>query len=192
MKARPLAVLVVFTLAILPLTCATRANGASEGLGNFSSQTNGLGMERQVSAVLNPAMDCYQPAAVYNPNTRQTLAVWHRHDSSNYFIEGRRLDASGQLVGSAPTIIVSGQTPVYQPAVMYNSFDHLYLIVWMRNTNLDGKTYAMWGKMLNDDLSEVRPEYEILAPTGSFAFWSPRVAFNSGETEYMVVWTTRI
>ncbi len=155
---------------------------------SFSSQERGLGMEYQISVPSNPETDRHVPASAYNSTNRQTLVVWHRHDSSFYYIEGRLLDARGKPIGSLPTTIVSGGTPVYQPAVAYNATFNQYLVVWMRNTLVDGKTYAIWGKVLSASLTEVRPEYAIFNPTTNYSAWSPRVAWNSNKNEYMVVW----
>jgi hypothetical protein len=154
----------------------------------FSSQDQGLGPEYQLSTPSNPETDRYYPAAAYNTQHHQTLMVWHRHGGGAYYIEGRLLGANGKPLGIGPTVLVSGQTPVYQPAVAYNAAYDQYLVVWMRNTSLDGKTYAVWGKVLSANLAEVRSEYLIFNPPANYACWTPRVAWNAGHNEYMVVW----
>jgi hypothetical protein len=181
---------VVFGLILLVLMQSTVAGaGSNAGIGAiFSSQEGGLGVERQLSLSTNPATDNFKPASAYNSSNHQTLIVWHRHSSTSYWIEGRLLDAAGKPLGSSPTIFVSGSTPVYQPVVAYNATYNEYLVTWMRNTLLDGKTYAIWAKILSASLTEVRPEYEIEAPGTGASLWSPRTAWNSVHNEYMIAW----
>ncbi len=179
----------VIVLALL-LTGASNAGSQPATAASFSSQEQGLGQEYQLSVPSNPETDRYQPSTAYNSTNHQTLVVWHRNGGGFYYIEGRLIDASGKPLGSLPAIIVSGSTPVYQPAVAYNAYDHYYLVVWMRNTLLDGKTYAIWGKILSPNLTEVRPEYEIFSPPANYSLWSPRVAWNQTNTEYMVAWNS--
>ena len=187
MKASVVLALSCSIFLALLLTGATPANGEPATPASFSSQERGMGPEYQISTPSNPETDRYQPASAYNSVHHQTLVVWHRNDGS-YYIEGRLLDATGRPLGSGPTILVSGSTPVYQPAVAYNATDNQYLVVWMRNTNLDGKTFDVWGKILSANLTEVRPEYQIFSPPSNYSCWSPRVAWNSKKVEFMVVW----
>jgi hypothetical protein len=187
MRARILSSLVCLGILVLALAGASSAKGESAQSILFSSQEKGLGVEYQISTAANPEMDRYKPAAVYNSYNHQTLVVWHRHNGSSFFIEGRLLDSAGKPIGSGPTIFASGQTPVYQPAVAYNAFDKQYLVVWMRNTNLDGKTYEIWGKVLNPNLTESRSEFQVIAPSANHSLWSPRVAWNRIMNEYMIV-----
>lgn len=188
MKASFLCTVIAITLM---LAIRTSASAQQVVPAQFSSQESGLGMEYQISTSSSPETDRYKPAAAYNSANHQTLVVWHRNNGSNsYFIEGRLLNAAGIPLGLAPTIFASGQTPVYQPAVAYNAADNQYLVVWMRNTALDGKTYAIWGKILSANLTEVTSEFVIFSPPSNFSFWSPRVAWNHYPTrdEYMIVW----
>ena len=190
MKARLLFVVCSLIAIVLMLSAPSGASGQSVMVTQFSAQERGLGAEYQLSTPTNPETDRYKPASAYNTANHQTLVVWHRNGGGSYFIEGRLISASGNPLGSSPTIFVSGQTPVYQPAVAYNAADNQYLVVWMRNTKLDGKSYAVWGKILSANLTEIHPEFEIFSPPANFSCWSPRAAWNQFPTrdEYMVVW----
>ncbi len=174
---------------VLLLTGPSSTSGSPATATSFSSQEQGLGQEYQLSSPTSPETDRYAPASAYNTTLHQTLVVWHRNGGGSYFIEGRLINSSGKPLGSSPTILVSGATPVYQPAVAYNATYNQYLVVWMRNTLLDGKTYAIWAKILNANLTEVRPEYQIHQVSG-YSLWSPRVAWNSNKNEFMVAWNS--
>ncbi len=180
--------LVMCCLALLTLVAsAITVNGDPlVAPANFSVQEKGLGAEYQLSVTSNPETDRYKPAAAYDSARRRTLVVWHRNGGGNYYIEGRLLDAVGRPIGASPTILVSGATPVYQPTVVYDQNQGRYLIAWMRNSSLDGKTYEIWGKIVNYALGEVRPEYMMMAAPTNETLWSPRAAFNWVHTEYMV------
>jgi hypothetical protein len=189
MKA-PIRFAACFLIAIVLLfSLISSAKTQSTSTSSFSSQYRGLGKEYQLSNSMNPEMDRYHPASAYNKSNHQTLVVWHRNLLNSYFIEGRLTSASGQPLGTGPTVFASGQTPVYQPAVAYNAADNQYLLVWMRNTNLDGKTYAIWGKILNADLTDAKAEFMIFDPAANYSLWSPRLAWNPVLDEFMVVWT---
>jgi hypothetical protein len=189
MKVRLRFVVSSLIAIVLMLFTPSGSNGQSVATVQFSSQEQGLGAEYQLSNPTNPETDRYKPASAYNTANHQTMVVWHRNGGGSYFIEGRLISATGRPLGSSPTIFVSGGTPVYQPAVAYNATDNQYIVVWMRNTNLDGKSYAIWGKILSANLVEVKPEFKIFSPPTNFSCWSPRVAWNQFPTrdEYMVV-----
>lgn len=174
MRARLAAALACAVLLALALTSSRVSGSTPAALGPFSSQESGLGVEYQLSQPSNPATNNYKPASVYNTQAKQTLVVWHRNTSTTYELQAALLDLRGDPLGN-PVTIISGGTPVYQPAVAYNATSNQYLIVWMNNTSLDGKTYAIWGKILSASLSEVKAAFPI-SPDDPYAMWSPRTA----------------
>ncbi len=164
------------------------AGGPSAPSFQFSSQERGLGPEYQISTSTNPETDRYYPVAAYDTRHHQTLVVWDRKGGGSYYIEGRLIGADGHPLGVGPTVFASGQTPVYRPVAVYDANDDQYLVVWMRNTLLDGSTYAIWGKELSASLAEVHPEFLIFNPPEGYTCWSPRATFNPGPGEYLVAW----
>ena len=187
MKMRMIALL--GCLIILALAVNGSASGNPAETTTLSTEERGLGAEHQVSAPANPEMNRNLPAEAYDSADQSTLVVWARHDSSTYYIEGRLVDYLGRPIGSAPVTIASGATPLYQPAVAYNPHDYQYLVTWMRNTSLDGKTYEIWGEILSVALTVDKPEFVIAAPASGYSFWSPREAWNHLTYEYMTVFS---
>lgn len=153
---------------------------------SFSNQEKGLGPEYQISVSSNPETDRYVPATAYDAGRGRTLVVWHRHGGGSYYIEGRLLDSAGRPMGGGPTVLASGATPVYQPTVAYNATEGGYLVAWMRNSSMDGKTYDVWGKIIDYNLVEVHAEFQLMAADTNYSFWTPRAAWNSQANEYMV------
>jgi hypothetical protein len=174
----------------LVLTFFVSASAQSQPEGIVIVGSRGLGAEYQISTALAPDLDRYKPAVAYNSQRNEYLTVWHYHDTAHYWIEARIENGRGEPVGVVGTILHANTVGVYQPAVAYNALNNEYLIVWMKNTNGDGKTYEIWGNLFSADLS---PKYNQagfkIASWTNTAFWTPRVAWNSVRNEYMVIWS---
>ncbi len=148
----------------------------------------GLGPEYQISTAVYPDLDRYKPAVAYNSQRNEFLVVWHYHDASHYWIEGRIVKSTGEPVSVVGKILQADTVGVYQAAVAYNATNNQYLIVWMKNSNGDGKTYDIWGNIFSADLVAQMTAFQI-ASYQNVTFWTPRVAWNSVGNEYMVVWS---
>lgn len=147
----------------------------------------GLGTEYQISTALNPDLDRNKPAVAYNSQRNEFLVVWHYHDASHYWIEGRTVNRRGEPMGVIGRILHASSVGVYQPSAAYNAVDNQYLIVWMQNSNGDGKTYEIWGNIFTADMSSVRTPFKIIS-WANRTFWTPRAAWNSKFNEFMVIW----
>ncbi|MBN2550023.1 MAG: hypothetical protein JXB15_12745 [Anaerolineales bacterium] len=146
------------------------------------------------------------PATAYNSTDNQYLVVWlgkYKETPSDKEIYGQRLDAAtGAKIGA--TIRISDMGPdgdsnycAHELAVAYNSFDNQYLVVWSGDDDsgslVDGE-YEIFGQRIdaatgaelgnNDDrLSEMGPDGDPY-----YDAYSPSVAYNVTENEYLIVW----
>jgi hypothetical protein len=189
-RARFLLVVLLAMTAGLVFTFLSNAKGQSLGLapsGIVIVGPNGLGPEYQISTPLSPDLDRHKPAVAYNSQRNEYLVVWHYHDATHYWIEGRIAKERGEPAGVVGTILQASTVEVVQAAVAYNAQDNQYLVVWMKNTNGDGKTYEIWGNVFSADLVPQRTAFKIVS-WPNVTFWTPRVAWNSVRDEYMVVW----
>lgn len=172
----------------LVLTFFVSASAQSQPASIVIVGPRGLGAEYQISTAVAPDLNRYKPAVAYNSQRNEYLTVWHYHDATHYWIEGRIQNGRGQPVGVVGTILHANTVGVYQPALAYNALNNEYLIVWMKNTNGDGKTYEVWGNLFSADLTPKYIPFKIASWTNT-AFWTPRVDWNSVRNEYMVVWS---
>ncbi|MAT43637.1 MAG: hypothetical protein CL609_14970 [Anaerolineaceae bacterium] len=145
-----------------------------------------LGPEILVSTITTPEADRYLPAVAYNNNHDEYLIVWHNTwPDGRRDIYARRVDANGDLLSWFS--VATGIKSKFQPAVAYNSTNDEYLVVWMFDVNGDGSAYEIWGRTIGWNGAYLNPEFQIITwPNRSF--WTPRVAWNSLQNEYMVIW----
>lgn len=191
MKKRVLLFVRLVMIAGMVLTIFSGASGQAQSAAPAEiilAGDKGLGREYQISTALNPDLDRKKPAVAYNSQRDEFLVVWHYQDSTgHYWIEGRIAKGWGEPVSVVSKILQASQVGVYQPTVAYNATRNQYLVVWMKNTNGDGKTYEIWGNVFSADLVAQNQAFPIVSWPNR-AFWTPRVAWNSFRDEYMVVW----
>ncbi len=176
------------------------ATGAEMGTNDF--RISDIGVDGVAGA------DARSPAVAYNPTINEYLVVWHGDGepglaNNETEIYGQRLDAStGDEVGTNDfRISVTGPDNdagfvAMTADVAYNSTDEEYLVVWYANRGMTGvfsdreifgqRLIAATGAETGDDdfrISDAGVEDE----PGPLAI-DPRVAYNSVDNEYLVVW----
>jgi hypothetical protein len=128
------------------------------------------------------------PAVVFNPTEGEYLVVWK--DSRNYHwgirghdIYGQRLTADGARIG--PNFQISRGHPTRSdvwPTVAYNSVRNEYLVVW--------HTYGSWriiGQRLAGDGTRIGAYFQINGGASDDSRYA-KLAYNSSDDEYLVVW----
>lgn len=142
-----------------------------------------------------------EPRLAYNGNSQRYLVVWTGDEEGNNQLEiyGQILSAStGASVGSRFRVARMGATGVYsdcmQPSVAYNSSSNEFLVVWsgsMSNT-LAGE-YEVFGQRLSGAGALQGGPFRISTsgPDGDTTYdaYSPDVACNATDNEYVVVWS---
>jgi hypothetical protein len=118
-------------------------------------------------------------------------------------IYGQRVDAAtGTEVGTNDFRLSdmgpdgNGDYDAFTPSVAYNSTNNEYLVVWYGDDNTDNLVddeYEIFGQRVNAStgaqiggdvrLSDMGPDGD-----GNYAAYSPEVAYNSVQNEYLVVW----
>ncbi len=158
------------------------------------------------------AYDALWPAVAYNSTNNEYLVVWEGDDNSDSLTDdeleifGQRIDAqTGAEVGVNDFRISemgsSDGNPAYRalaPSVAYNSTDNEYLVVWYGDDDSDSLTddeYEIFGQRINAATGEEEGNKDFrISDMGTsdgdntYHATSPKVAYNSTDNEYLVVW----
>jgi cell division septation protein DedD len=146
------------------------------------AQRDGLILNPDIAVTAQDYSDS-NPAVAANPNLVEWLVVWQRYNGSDHDIIARRVDSSGNLVGSE-LVIASGNADQTAPDVAFDPSTGLYLVVWeerawaTENENIAGRWVSEYGSLspvipISDD-----PRHEH----------DPAVAVNLTTHRYLVVW----
>lgn len=151
-----------------------------------------------------------EPAVAYNSRDDEYLVVWWGDNNAPGLaageeeIWGQRLDGSGTLIGDV--IRVSDMGPdgdanydAKTPDVAYNVVDNEYLVVWSADDNTGGvvdNDREIFVQRLDADGNEVGTNdvrISDMEPDGDPNYYAitPKVAFNSLNDTYLVVWRGR-
>ena len=147
------------------------------------------------------------PAVAYNPRTNQYLVVWEGEDDRGGLVDGE-VEIFGQLLDGAGNEIgpndfrLSDAGPdgvttftARDPAVIYNSRDNQFLVVWRADGtgNLVDNEFEIFGQLLDAAGNEIGPnDFRIsqMGPAGDSLYdaFDPILAYNDQRNEYLVVW----
>ncbi len=128
-----------------------------------------------------------KPATVYNPDDDEFLVVWDDRSNGSLDIYGQRVGADGSLEGGTIRITSDPDDQVF-PTVAYDGEASQYLVVWedQRDDPPDDSDVNIYGQRLNSHGSLFGSNFVVCARPDN-QYW-PRVAFNPGERQYLVVW----
>jgi len=145
------------------------------------------------------------PNAAYDPGNNQFLVVWWQYDGTESEIYGQYIDAAtGQESGSDFRISNMGSnvTPsalysAYNPAIAFNSTSNEYLVVFQADDNnapLINDEVEIFGRRITANGSPIGTDAFRISNMGtdgnasSGAASYGKVAWNSTNNEYLVVW----
>lgn len=128
-------------------------------------------------AISTAADDEYEARVAYNTAADEYLVVWTDNPNSLHGVYGQRVSADGMLLGSS--FLIPGSDNI--PAVVYNSVDNEYLVVFGANLMLD-----VYAQRVAADGSLIGGEFAIRATAHAEAY--PRVAYNPATNQYLVTW----
>jgi hypothetical protein len=149
-----------------------------------------------------------EPAAAYNPTDNQYLVVWSGSDDADGCVAGeqeiwgQRVDGATRfLIGDSIRISHAGGTGIttysaWQPDVVYNGVSGEYLVVWSGEDSNDGMVdyeYEIFLQRIDAATGvEIGGDERISDAGGlgdsSYGAFGPKVAFNSFDNQYLVVW----
>ena len=133
----------------------------------------------------------YSPAVAYNSLHDEYLVVWETDTSYGYHkIYGRRISGNGTLLDS---FIISSPTSTsatfncFNPAVVYDSINDQYLVVWAYDTLGDGSDWDVFGRYLPwSGPDPAKAEFAIA--TDRISEYKPKVAFNTVNGDTLLIW----
>ncbi|KPL19403.1 MAG: hypothetical protein AMJ93_13165, partial [Anaerolineae bacterium SM23_84] len=133
------------------------------------------------------------PTVAYSTASNQYLIVWeHLFEGQRHGIYGRRVSASGTLLGApvaidTSSILASALVPydALAPAVAYGSASGQYLVVW-QDKDPPQPDYDITARRVGNDGSLIGDKIPI--STWEHDQVKPRLAFNSQANEFLVVW----
>lgn len=172
---------VCMALVVTVATVPERTARAEKHQGPLAYPQPGPFIDIQVDSKEN-----YEPAVAYSADRNEYLVVWQtEQDSSTWDIWARRVRADGIVQGPSPFCVATSEGKKrMQPAVAYNPVRDEYLVVYTYEfAGLDDDIMAT---VVGGDLSWKSSEYSISSPTD--IQWSPEVAYNTQDDEYLVVW----
>ncbi len=151
--------------------------------------------------------DAIRPAVAYNSHDNEYLVVWQGDDDTGSLVDNeneifaQRLNAAtGAEVGTNDFRLSSmggvgdANYDAYAPAVAYNSTGNQYLVVWAGDNTTPGDNETeIFGQLIAATGGGVGAnDFRIsdMGPDGStsYAAYSPDVAYNSTDNQYLVVW----
>ena len=152
------------------------------------------------------AFSAFAPDVAYNTTDNNFLVIWHGNEDYG-LATGRENEIHGQLVSNLGIEIggdfrISEMGPDLDPdyfttqgSVAYNSTDNNYLVVWMAADDQDGVVageYEIFGQLTSNTGSVVKDDFRISDVSGdgatAYDAFTPWVAYNSADNEFLVVW----
>ncbi|MCI0683012.1 MAG: Ig-like domain-containing protein [Gemmataceae bacterium] len=146
--------------------------------------------------------DAEYPSIAYNSNENQYFAVWIGDDTTDneYEVFGQLLDSEGRALG--PNVRISnmgpdgdGDSDASSPAVVYNSADNEFLVVW--SARMASGEQEIFGQRLDGSGQEIGVnDFRIsqMGPDGDTAYSArlPAVALDTTHNRYLVVWSGHV
>lgn len=151
----------------------------------------------------------HEPSVAWNSTSNQYIVAWWGDDDSGPLVDDERevyarlLSSAGQPIGEQTRVSFMGEdgdtlAGGLDPDVVFNPAQGEYYVVW-QGDNIDGVTqvdqdFEIFGQRLSAlDLSPIGPNRRLsdmgaMDANPSFNAADPRVALNTDENEYLVVW----
>jgi PKD repeat protein len=160
--------------------------------GRHVSLTGSLGSEFQITSVAST--DQRAGVGAYNASNHQYLVVWATSDSK---ILARRMTGSG-VVTTTDTILLSNNTSIDTPDVVYLDNTTQYLAVWKDNRNAGISGSDIYGRLVtpagstngsefvisNHTASETVPRLTLSASGGAWVIWQRNNGATTGQDLY--------
>lgn len=127
------------------------------------------------------------PDVAYDSQQDEYLVVWEHWWGTQLLISGRRVSATGQLLGDEFDIADSYDYYYSEPRVGYASTSGRYLVVfgydWVGSRGIQARDYY-W----NGSSNVLGLTFDIVPTTATGAPEQPDVAYNRSRNEFLVAW----
>lgn len=167
-------------------------SGKLHVFGRHVSLTGSLGSEFQITSVTTT--DQKSGVGAYNATNNQYLVVWATSDSK---ILARRMTGGG-VVTTTDTILLSSNTSIDTPDVVYLSNTTQYLAVWKDNRNAVTTGSDIYGRLVapsgstngseyvisNHGASETVPRLTLSGSGGAWVVWQRNNGATTGQDIY--------
>jgi hypothetical protein len=130
--------------------------------------------------------------AATNTKTGMTLVVWERVTSSSRQISGRILNNRGAAAQASFTILTDPRAA--HPAIIYNPTANEFLLTYDDNPNIQLSHSDVYVMRLNAQGRPIGSAAKITTDSVSTAManFSPKLAFNSRNSSYAVLWLREV
>jgi hypothetical protein len=151
-----------------------------------------LGGDFRISGPTAAASDEWAPAVVWNGSANEYLVVWQDARNSatrGWDIYGQRVSASGASLGGNFRISALGATfDDTTPAVAWNGTADEYLVVWEDYRSFASRGVDAYGRRISAAGVPQGSDFRISGPDATSDDWTPAVAWNGSQNQYLVVW----
>lgn len=155
----------------------------------------------------DPAFDAFAPDLAYNSQADDWLVVWTQDTDDGDLVDGE-YEIWGQVLDADLTPLYGGNfristmgpdgAPLFEAdeaAAAYDSLSNTYLVVWQGSDDagdLDFDELEIWAQRLSASGAPIGGNFRIsdmgTDGDGLIDAYTPDVAFNSLEGEYLIVW----
>jgi hypothetical protein len=128
------------------------------------------------------------PSVAWGSDRNQYIIVYESDEPGNRDIFARLVDGDGAPVGSGPENLTSPSVSTENtPHVVYDSGDHSFFVVY---NDLVGAGAAgdVLGLKVNAASATPAGSVVAIASDASYTSTNPRIAYNSTDDEFLVVW----
>ena len=182
---------------------AQRLNGATgEEIGENDFRISDMGPDGDRDA------SAFSPDIAYNPNFNEYLVVWHgdnigsgqgdeEYEIYAQFINGASATEIGtndfrlSSMGDDGDYLYSA----YSPKLAFDRWTNRFFVVWQGDDNWNDDDFEIFGQAVSASTGEEVGDDDVylsnMGPpaSDSFAADFPAVAFNSAQTQFLVVWS---
>lgn len=129
------------------------------------------------------------PDVAYNNQRNEYLVVWEHDAGVGPSVYGRRVSATGLVLGSQDIVFASNpsiNTNYLQPAIAYSTTSDHYLLVWRYDNGS-----MLWQTLVACDIDSDAGSYNsfnIVAWDTPDLPEQPEVAYNRSRNEFLVAW----
>jgi hypothetical protein len=132
-----------------------------------------------------------RPEIIYNPDRNEFLVAGILSGTPNDDVQVRRVDADGNLLGTARSLF-TGLTNRKYGAFMnmnvnpiratYNAMLSEYVVITCLDTGTTSQRRTIYGQRMSDDLSTFRTEVNLSTHTLDFQAWSYSIAYGPASS----------